>query len=1059
MTKAATSHVEDRWNARPVLAAIVRGVAFLVPIAMSTAFAMIVTAALPSPSSRATQITMWLVVAVASTGVLIVTDVAARRILPLAALLNLSIVFPDEAPSRYKIARRAGGVRSLEARLEQARRLGVTDEPSRAAGLILELVTALQRHDRKTRGHSERVHLFTEMLAQELKLPDGDRDRLRWAALVHDVGKLTVAEDVLNKPAKPDPDEWEQLRRHPNEGAKLCEALRAWMGDWWLAIEQHHEHYDGNGYPRGLAGSQISLGARIVSVADAFEVMTAARSYKHAQTAAAGREELSRCAGTQFDPAIVRAFLNISLGRLRLALGPLAWLAQFPALESVIRAGGLLRLAGGLLTAGTLAVLIGAPTHATPTPAASAGETVADLADHATPPAREPRVFVTTDEPVLSVPILIPQADPFTPASDLPDTAAPEPNPTPPAPVWPTPANPVPPFEPPEGPPVPQPPAETPQPPDEPTPQPTDGPTPSDPVATPPPAPPQTPPTAVADATTMAEDTVATIDVLANDTDADGDALAVTSVTAGGAGATVLNGDDTIDYTPDPEANGIDSFTYDVTDGAATVTATVTVTVTAVNDAPSFTPGADQSIAEDAGPQTVTNWATAMTPGPANEASQTTSFNVVADDPALFVAGPAVDPATGDLTYTPADDANGTSTITVVLRDNGGTADGGVDASAPATFDVVISPVNDPPTAFDDTAATQEDTAVVIDVLANDTDVDGDVLSVASYDAAGITDGALVDLGGGSFRFTPDPDFFGTQTFDYVAADPSGATASATATITVVPQPDDPIAADDSYSVAVLAVLTIPAPGVLANDNDPDDDPLTITANTDPALGLLTLNPDGSFTYIGVVLGDQTFTYTVSDGTGRSDTATVTISVQAAPVTTSTFYLGTSGSDPDNYALEDAAPPAGDPEPDHDSDGNPGLHINNSSGNEDDTDPTKYQHWTRTYSAPTTYSGEVRLALWSTPENFDDSDDGHYHIYLHDCASDGTDCNLLLETDSHIDDWNGGVADWTFRELSLGSIDHTFAVGRMLRVRLMFGHNAMWVAMSQDRPTRIILSD
>ena len=122
MAKAQTSDIEQRWEGRPLTAALVRGVAFLTPVAASTVFAFVVTATLPPPSSRTTQVIMWLLVSVASTGVLIVVDGLARRLLPLAALLNLSIVFPDRAPSRFKVARRVGGQRNLEARLAEARR-------------------------------------------------------------------------------------------------------------------------------------------------------------------------------------------------------------------------------------------------------------------------------------------------------------------------------------------------------------------------------------------------------------------------------------------------------------------------------------------------------------------------------------------------------------------------------------------------------------------------------------------------------------------------------------------------------------------------------------------------------------------------------------------------------------------------------------------------------------------------------------------------------------------------------------------------------------------------
>jgi len=116
-----------------------------------------------------------------------------------------------------------------------------------------------------------------------------------------------------------------------------------------------------------------------------------------------------------------------------------------------------------------------------------------------------------------------------------------------------------------------------------------------------------------------------------------------------------------------------------------------------VNSAPSFTPGPNQTVLEDAGPQTVAAWATAISPGPANEASQNVSFTVSADAPALFAVQPAV-AANGTLSYTPAADANGSTTITVTAVDNGGTANGGNNTSTPRTFTLTLAPVNDAPT-------------------------------------------------------------------------------------------------------------------------------------------------------------------------------------------------------------------------------------------------------------------------------------------------------------------------------------------------------------------------
>jgi hypothetical protein len=150
---------------------------------------------------------------------------------------------------------------------------------------------------------------------------------------------------VLNGGADLADDDWETLRRHPEEGQRLAAGFVPWLGEWGRTIVEHHERWDGSGYPNGLAGEQISYGARIVAVADSFEVMTAARSYAPARSAAAARAELARCAGSQFDPDIVRAFLGVSVRRLTWVLGPLTWAVQAPVVATVDKAGQAVKVA------------------------------------------------------------------------------------------------------------------------------------------------------------------------------------------------------------------------------------------------------------------------------------------------------------------------------------------------------------------------------------------------------------------------------------------------------------------------------------------------------------------------------------------------------------------------------------------------------------------------------------------------------------------------------------------------------------------------------------------
>lgn len=335
--RVARQTAEPRaWQSRPMLGAAVQGFALLVPIVVAITASALLSRQMPAPETWPGRIASFAFLMLVSSIVLMTVDRVARRLLPLAALLRLSMVFPDRAPDRLKVARNAG-TRDLQRRLHHARHDGLGDTPAEAAERILALASALSSHDRRTRGHSERVRMYTDLIATELKLAKADIDRLRWASLLHDIGKLEVPQPILNKPGKPTPGEWAHLHKHPEVGFKMTEPLHEWLGQWSVTIEQHHERYDGTGYPKGLKGDEISLGARIVAVADAYEVMTTVRAYKKAMSPAAARAELAKHAGAQFDPVIVRAFLNISLGKQRWAMGPVTWLGQLPFIGWVPR--------------------------------------------------------------------------------------------------------------------------------------------------------------------------------------------------------------------------------------------------------------------------------------------------------------------------------------------------------------------------------------------------------------------------------------------------------------------------------------------------------------------------------------------------------------------------------------------------------------------------------------------------------------------------------------------------------------------------------------------------
>ena len=189
-------------------------------------------------------------------------------------------------------------------------------------------------------------------------LSEHDLGRLRWSALLHDMGKLHVPSEILNKEGRPNDEEWAILRDHPAKAEEYLEPLADWLGEWRHAAVGHHERWDGNGYPSGQKGTEIPLSARIVAVADAFDVMTSTRSYKKPMPAELARQEVADKAGSQFDPVVSRAFLNIGLGDLRRTAGPLAFFTNLPIMRGFPIGNAVTTVASSAATAATAAATI-----------------------------------------------------------------------------------------------------------------------------------------------------------------------------------------------------------------------------------------------------------------------------------------------------------------------------------------------------------------------------------------------------------------------------------------------------------------------------------------------------------------------------------------------------------------------------------------------------------------------------------------------------------------------------------------------------------------------------
>lgn len=174
---------------------------------------------------------------------------------------------------------------------------------------IQSLVQALDARDPYTKGHSEQVALYAVMIAKEMGLADSDIENIRFAGLLHDIGKIGIPEKLLNKPGKLAPNEFNQIKMHPYISAQILKHVPLFTS-LLPFVYHHHERWDGKGYPDGLKGEDIPLGARILTVADAFDAMTSDRVYRHGKGKDAAVNELVKCATGQFDPRVVDALLT-----------------------------------------------------------------------------------------------------------------------------------------------------------------------------------------------------------------------------------------------------------------------------------------------------------------------------------------------------------------------------------------------------------------------------------------------------------------------------------------------------------------------------------------------------------------------------------------------------------------------------------------------------------------------------------------------------------------------------------------------------------------------------
>ncbi len=320
--------------------------------------------------------------------------------------------------------------------------------------------------------------------------------------------------------------------------------------------------------------------------------------------------------------------------------------------------------------------------------------------------------------------------------------------------------------------------------------------------------------------------------------------------------------------------------------------------VSPVNHAPTFLAGADVVTSEDSGLIEIPRWATQIDAGDPSEIWQVLEFNASSTPASLFDVLPSLLPD-GTLRFQGKANAYGLADVVVQLHDNGGTENGGSDTSVPHTLHIDITPVNDTPVAANDSYSLFEDSELQVfapGVLNNDFDVDNDPLHAMV--AAGPLHGSLLASSDGSFSYRPEPNYYGLDTFTYVASDGLLQSSLATVTIEVASLNDAPVAANDSYQVQEDTLLDVSIDGVLTNDRDVDGDLLGAILVAQPTHGSLQLFSDGSFRYQPDpdYFGMDRFTYKATDGILESAEATVLIEV--LPVNDPPI------ANPDRYSIE-----------------------------------------------------------------------------------------------------------------------------------------------------------
>lgn len=199
---------------------------------------------------------------------------------------------------------------TISSRLSRSQELLLAQLQQAYESTLIMLANAIELRDHYTRGHVERVRDYTLAIARNMGLTDNRLDQLQYGSILHDIGKIHILESVLSKPGPLDGPEWDEMKKHPVVGVEMVKNI-PFLAPAIPVILHHHERWDGQGYPYGLAREEIPLVARIVAVADSLDAMITSRTYRVALTPDQAYDEISNCSGTHFDPEIVKSFQSV----------------------------------------------------------------------------------------------------------------------------------------------------------------------------------------------------------------------------------------------------------------------------------------------------------------------------------------------------------------------------------------------------------------------------------------------------------------------------------------------------------------------------------------------------------------------------------------------------------------------------------------------------------------------------------------------------------------------------------------------------------------------------